>query len=361
MEETLRKAGVKELPLGTPNESLDSHQHEIAKVEAPQNEGNNSFRDSKPKMTKAETEEKPTSVKPKKVVSFTADTKADKPASVTKQSVAAEKPVTPVMPTDESPEDAALRRQMIQYNMSEVGAVVAELDLDDETSSTAYSDDDDDKDMPDDSSLEEDDEDEHGRTKRVVLSDNYLAEMRDLEKKLNAKAIQNVGPNAPVTLFAQPTRDTRPANDRPANDTTKIPTLAKAKGVRFAPSLDIQSLPSSAPSISSPPTTSTTTKDPPPPTPSPPKTTLANQIVERPYTPSHSAPSLEPDEFDPDTLRQEVKTEYYKMRNRMIQRQGGFVDQDGADEEGRVPFTEEEGGPRKMSRFRAARLGKGVR
>src|SRR5579862_7448492 len=36
---------------------------------------------------------------------------------------------SPIVPTDESPDDAALRREMLQYAFSEVGAVVAELEL----------------------------------------------------------------------------------------------------------------------------------------------------------------------------------------------------------------------------------------
>jgi unconventional prefoldin RPB5 interactor 1 len=41
------------------------------------------------------------------------------------------------------------------------------------------------------------------------------------------------------------------------------------------------------------------------------------------------------------------------MRNRMIQRQGGFMKEEESEV---VPFTEDEGGPKKMSRFKAARL-----
>jgi unconventional prefoldin RPB5 interactor 1 len=81
--------------------------------------------------------------------------------------------------------------------------------------------------------------------------------------------------------------------------------------------------------------------------------TLAPVIIER-DTPQDSVPA-EPDEMDPYLLHQEVATEYHKMRNTMIQRQGGFVKEEESEI---VPFTEEEGGPRKMSRFKAARLAK---
>ena len=79
---------------------------------------------------------------------------------------------------------------------------------------------------------------------------------------------------------------------------------------------------------------------------------MAPAIVER-DVPLDSA--QEPDDLEPHLVHQEVATEYHKMRNRMIQRQGGFA---RGDESEIVPFTEEEGGPKKMSRFKAARLAK---
>ena len=74
-------------------------------------------------------------------------------------------------------------------------------------------------------------------------------------------------------------------------------------------------------------------------------------MVER--VPAPNAVVAEPDEMDPQLLHQEVATEYHRMRNRMIQRQGGFM----MEEESKIiPLTEEEGGPKKVSRFKAARL-----
>ena len=61
---------------------------------------------------------------------------------------------SPVMP-EETPEDAALRRQMLQYNMQEVGAVIAEIDLDEDASTPPYSEDEDEYNYDDDSSVEE--------------------------------------------------------------------------------------------------------------------------------------------------------------------------------------------------------------
>lgn len=98
------------------------------------------------------------------------------------------------IPTDESPEDARLRREMLQYSLNEVGSVVAELELDDN-----WSDDDDDDlelddaDFPTDSDVEE--EDEHGRTKGKVMSDDYRKQMLELQEKLGANLIGNLGPD----------------------------------------------------------------------------------------------------------------------------------------------------------------------
>ncbi|KAI4788069.1 hypothetical protein E4T44_12984 [Aureobasidium sp. EXF-8845] len=73
-----------------------------------------------------------------------------------------------VIPEDESPEDARLRREMLQYNLNEVGQVVAELDLDENLSE--FEDDDDYFDDDYDSELSEE-EDEHGRSIRPGRSD----------------------------------------------------------------------------------------------------------------------------------------------------------------------------------------------
>lgn len=79
--------------------------------------------------------------------------------------------------------------------------------------------------------------------------------------------------------------------------------------------------------------------------------TLAGTIVERDM-PS-GAP--EPDEFDAALLHQEAAVEYHRMRNRMIQKQGGFV----AEKEEAIEYPEDEDtGGKRVSRFKAARLGR---
>lgn len=92
-----------------------------------------------------------------------------------------------VIPKDESPEDAALRQQMLRYGMSEVGAVVAELELE-EGDSEEESEDDEDFDDEYDDYDEEDDEDQYGRYKGSVVTDQYRQRMLQLEKKLGIKS-----------------------------------------------------------------------------------------------------------------------------------------------------------------------------
>ncbi|KAI9879503.1 MAG: hypothetical protein M1830_008379 [Pleopsidium flavum] len=362
-----------------------------------------------------------------------------------------------VIPIDESPDDAALRRQMLQYGLHEVGAVVAELDLDGESESQfSYSDDDPEGDEQYASSTDEE-EDAFGRTTERVVDEGYRLKMLELEKKLNVRAMENAGPEPK----ANPSGNTETvAKQTSDSNGTSAPAampqkLIVKKGVRFAEELDI----SPAPGESST-TTSTCIAD------SDSMTPVQESIVERAtpqMTPSATAPSmpkktsrfktarkaaailqdhdepttkstadpqltngplsgpilerkvskaasslplfaatsikrnvftgliqpteehtrlvpeeqlgkthadsiveretsqteadaLDPDDFDPALLQQEVATEYHRMRNRMIQREGGFLPRE--DQEERVPLTEEEGGSaKKMSRFKAARLG----
>ena len=358
---SLQKAGVKDLPSNAEDEG-NSHSENSGKAESMV---------SSPSIMKSEAADSPKAKachgknpsNTRKSVSFAADTKTESLLEhKSKTKIPTVKRVDPmlsldgpsenerprqqpVIPSNESPEDAALRRQMIQYNMSEVNNIVAEMNLDDEASDASYSDTDSEKTL-DDASLDED-EDSFGRTKRRMLSDEYLAEMRALEQKLNAKALQNVGPNPtadPSTVTSSHEREEQPPM-QPTTNSVQTPQKPPAtKGVRFAEKLDIQpSLPPPA-------------RSPPPPT--PPQSTKpihSSKIIERPYSPTPNPTPSGPDDLDPALLQQQVKTEYNRMRNRMIQRQGGFTAQeDGAE----VPLTEEEGGPRKMSRFKAARLGR---
>ncbi len=363
-----------------------------------------------------------------------------------------------IVPENESPEDAKLRKEMLQYGLSEVGAVVAELALEESGSETSYSDIEFEEEDGEEeySSSVEDEEDKFGRSTRREVTDDYRREMRELEMRLNARAMENVGPKM------GPSDD---GTDDVAQDVKQIvvdiggtgdQSNAKSDGsvkkaVRFAPELDISPAPerrmedmsqfkdskSALPplneavierqnQITKPPSTSsptqrkvsrfksslskvhTPTEDNQVPATTPPEankpsinqslpelipthnkssplhpsasainhhldskpdnpmlpnipqthhtpsTPLSAQIIERP-TPMTQTPPTEPDDLDPKLLNQQVATEYHRMRNRFIQREGGFRVRE--DEEGIVPLTEEAG--RKISRFKAAKLGRG--
>lgn len=304
-----------------------------------------------------------------------------------------------VVPDTDSPEEAALRREMIQYGLSEVNDVVAELELED----------DDDDDFPDDeynSDEESEEEDAYGRSTRRVLDEDYLKQMRELEKKLNARMVENLGPSSELMEKAGDTRTLRVRKDDEFEQsmTTAVPEStgvdASKKGVRFANDVDISeasesSKPSeepsvpiklpptmadtiverTAPSAPQPPSATTkparvsrfknargTTQGPqmlptpsvpePPPVPTGPSgRVLATSVAE--HIPHSSEPHA-PDEFDPIAHNREIQAEYHKLRNKMIQQQGGFTatEEDAAD-----PLMEDrDGKTKKVSRFRAARL-----
>ncbi|KAI9754400.1 MAG: hypothetical protein M4579_004738 [Chaenotheca gracillima] len=156
----------------------------------------------------------------------------------------------PVIPTDESPEDAALRQEMLDYSFSEVRSIVAELELEENASQFSEDEEDytDDAEVQTPSSAEDENEDRFGRTTRKVVTDDYRKEMEALEEKLNARMLQNVGPK-PTSLEDEPVtsspekrgavkagdqgRDSRAAKKRPSG----------VKGVRFADELDISPAP----------------------------------------------------------------------------------------------------------------------
>jgi unconventional prefoldin RPB5 interactor 1 len=319
----------------------------------------------------------------------------------------------PVIPQGESAEDAELRRQMLQYGLSEVGQVVAEMNLDQRDQE--YSDEDDDMGDYDDEddSDESETEDKYGRSLSRGVSDDYKQQMMDLEKKLNARMLENVGPRPDAHPLAEYSDDVRTIQVR-KDDEFQEPIVASAdapaavkptkKGVRFADSLDVSPAPqpikdpletgkqattststlsdtivertgaSSKPSTTTPskpakvsrfksartgstqpvfkPLPSPQVPEPQPFPEGPKGRTLANTIVEHDHSFSEVPP---PDEFDSAIINREVQQQYHKMRNSMIQQQGGFAATQEDEEKG--PIMEEENGKsKKVSRFKAARL-----
>lgn len=428
--EVLKKAGV-ELPVASGSNTTPAAEDEVKP--APKS------------VPTAESKSKPSpaSAKPaKKGVKFAEDTKPgpepqksqtakriEEIMSRAKQSESRSSEPA-VIPTDESEEDAALRRQMLQYGMSEVGAVVAELNLEDGS-------DWDDEDYEDDDMT--DDEDRFGRSTGRVVDDELRQRMIELEERLGVRMMENAGKKASdkktvqegigrITINAQAGEPATDPEKAEKDFSIKSETPASKKSVRFSEELDISPAPKPAPApalapterivapvsdvvertapaqllptpgpqkkqsqfkstratpaniVNGPLAPSTTRQTGPslplfPAKPSTPKPfsqpikftpasenirtvptgpegkTLAPQVIERDIPAKTSA--TEPDDLDPQLLHQEVATEYHKMRNRMIQRQGGFVKEEESEI---VPLTEEEGGPKKMSRFKAARL-----
>ncbi|KAK0753848.1 Prefoldin subunit-domain-containing protein [Schizothecium vesticola] len=291
-----------------------------------------------------------------------------------------------VIPDNESAEDSALRRDMLNY-MQEINPVVAELeilDVDDD-------DDDDDDDEWEATDMETDDEDELGRSQHSVITDDYIQRMKELEQRLKSQS-----------AFASPVQ---PAPVSPTSIVkSKSPTAApkEPKSVKFASKLDIaeEKAKPQAPKASpirdivedgslddeeeeeQPKRVSRFKKQraaaaksgaaPSPPPgplqirskiidetpaaevaePAPPEgQTLASSIVER----NVKAVPREPDDMDDVLLYQAASVEYNRLRNKMIQKQGGFLK---VEEQPTLPPDEGEIGAPRVSRFKAARMAK---
>lgn len=417
--ETLKQAGIKNLP--------------ETKAELPKNEppsADNRAEDvagttsSKSGMTASQQEQAESTEAPKssagrsKSVSFAEDTKAghephDRITPTTTQSLvelwrkAKEESENfdvsrAVIPDGESPEDSEMRRSMLDH-MSELGPIVAELDVEEWDSQ-----DEEDGWSGTDEEIEDDDEDELGRTKHSVLTDDYVQRMQQLEKRLQSQGAfattsTDIGKTA-IKLDPEP-------KSRPSS--LKGATTGEPKSVKFATTLDIaqekaselvanvqQAKPvvnpvsdiiveKSATPVESmkedaappkrasrfkkergatPVTTHSLLPTPlqirdklpfvqssaqeEPAEPAPPEgKTLAPSVVER--TPSLTP--KEPDEMDQVLLHQAASVEYHRRRNNLIQQQGGFLKEEETEI---VPLDEDEGGPPRVSRFKAARLAK---
>lgn len=320
----------------------------------------------------------------------------------------------PVVPEDEDEDEAALRKDMLKYSMGEVGAVVAELELEEGDS------DDYEFDYTDEDDEDDDDEDKYGRTKQRVVTDDYRQRMLELEKKLGIKSRftdaaaaededEGLGSGSDDERIGRIVVSQNPAPGVSALKPTPTKSSIKErqggdsegkKGVRFADNLDIapedEAVATTAPKKedlveplsdvverSSGPGTSepkparkpsrfkkarNETSDSPgvikgpldapakfldqqdsQPLPTGPDgTTLADKLVEREAT---SGP-VETGDFDSSAFH-EVADEHQRLRKKFIERQGGFLKE---DESPIKPLDEADGGPERMSRFKAARL-----
>ena len=130
-----------------------------------------------------------------------------------------------VIPEGESPEDAKLRREMLEYHLNEVGNVVAQMNLELDIDPDDYEEDEDDsssfhttseylddEDTPYTTGMSEDDdsEDEYGRSKRSQITPEYRKQMEELQEKL----IGNLGPAPRVDEVASTDQDVNPIDVR---------------------------------------------------------------------------------------------------------------------------------------------------
>lgn len=429
--EALEKAGIREKDLPESEADLPQNQQPSA------TDGEND--DSNPELTADAAPSASSTPSPvvrdqpvptKKTVSFAEDTKPGHDAVEPPKSTAARNlerlmqkakeqeamdMSSAIIPDNESPEDSQLRREMLEYSISEIGPVVAELQLEEHDSD----DDDmawDDTDEECEDTDEDEDEGKFGRSKRSVINPDYVKHMQELEKRLGVQSAFTVGRSESkpkkqdegvgrVAVVADTSSEVVPPKAAPQEKKSvsfaskldiapdvapQPPSDAESKTREIAYVGDIlekaagpdaaaepeeppkrvsrfkkerATTPSAAPSAAaSPPPgphqlpasfVQASTTLPAEPTP-PEHQTLANTIVERPVLPDPA----EPDEMDDDLLYKEAAIEYNRLRNKLIQKQGGFVQQDQAldGESGLVPLDEELGGPKRVSKFKAARL-----
>ncbi|KAG5663635.1 hypothetical protein KAF25_006220 [Fusarium avenaceum] len=258
IQEALEKAGIKDLEDGDTNSPAESSKQKEVKVEA-----------EAPKQSSSQPKDlETTTLAPSasKGVSFATDTKTqDGPKPPVSRNA---KRVEEIMnhakeqekisnenayiPEEEDEEDAELRRQMLEYS-GEVGAVVAELQLEEGDSDYEfeYSD----EGFEDD---EEDDEDKYGRYTGRVVTDDYRQRMLELEKKLGIKSRfteqpedkdgdsssdeEGIGRIVVKPTPAEPTPASSALKSAPAKPNIKEKQPEQAggrKGVRFASNLDI--------------------------------------------------------------------------------------------------------------------------
>lgn len=350
----------------------------------------------------------------------------------------------------ESEEDTELRREMLKYNMAEIGAVVAEINLDEDGDFYGYEDSDDYDYDDDEEDGDEDGEDKYGRTTYTVITPELQQQMEELQKRVKerAEAARNGGAAkeesgepgkkgvrfateldiAPAPIPFSPSAAAATTESSPSfpvppsalNEEDAIPLLLDLLAmdeVRKAGLQPVLQKPDTRkPSIFKSTRTSSATEAPAQQQQqrTVPTSALAPTVLERspnaasveapstsprkpsrfaaaraaaaasasiytnttPHAPEDDADSRQPalfstvterttttttavvppDELDPSIHRREVASEFHRMRTKMIQQQGGFVE---SEEEGATVPLNEDGEKRKVSRFKAARLNMG--
>ncbi|KIX06582.1 uncharacterized protein Z518_04558 [Rhinocladiella mackenziei CBS 650.93] len=125
--------------------------------------------------------------------------------------------------------EAELRREMVLYSrgLDDVGAIVAELDLEEDASDVSYDEDDDnleiDSEFDDDDDFEdEESEDETGKsTHRLTVPRSYRKKMEELQEKLGLK---NTGPQLGLET---PTEDPKEKHRLPAAEAARKAAIAR--------------------------------------------------------------------------------------------------------------------------------------
>jgi unconventional prefoldin RPB5 interactor 1 len=151
----------------------------------------------------------------------------------------------PIADLDEPPEDAKLRREMLQYGLNEVGAIVAELEVDENASEFSIEDDYDSYGYD----SEDEEEDEYGRTTRRVLTEEYHQSMHELGKQLNAHGMKNIGHDTsflPEEIRRELEEPRVLKVESSMKEIVNSPAEKKKKKVSFAPDLDVAPTPSVA-------------------------------------------------------------------------------------------------------------------
>ncbi|KAI1171791.1 Prefoldin subunit-domain-containing protein [Nemania sp. FL0916] len=417
--EALEKAGDEELPLG-PQDSVPGIKFDALKpsYDVASTSGSGVLR---PRINEAAAASNTKGAPKKKSVTFSEDTKeatevrpsntVQKVEELYRQAKEQENIISdPILPVDESPEDAELREDMLRYNREtmlwEMAPIVAELSLEEGLAT-------DDDDWNDDSEGDDDDdEDQWGRSTSGVIDDEYKREMLELKERLSRQTFGEQGTASDeddefaegigkITIKDENVSSTKDqSHPNAANENAATESTSKdetKKSVRFAPSLDIAEPSPPAPQpepVEQPEATplsdvmerrSTTANKTPSASTRKPSRFRRDRIndaatmqtppiaPEKPHETTRYAPSgpegqilaasvlehepsdkvREPDELDANLLHQQVTEEYYRMRNKMIGRKGGFLKENTNPIQ---PLGEEEGGPKRVSRFKAARL-----
>ncbi len=226
-----------------------------------------------------------------------------------------------VIPLQESSDEAALRKEMLEYNMSEVGAVVAELSLvededddeDDDGNGVVENGTDEDEEDDDDEEDEEE-EDKYGRSTRRVINAKYRREMEALQKKMAMREKErSLGVNGNTGDSITASQSTLKEASSKTSPSTKPSPLAE---------MIVERAPASIP-------TSATTK-------APSKTNLNENADEE-----NEGDTGNDVDVDKALLQQNLARERIRLRNRLIYRQGGFLEPT-EDEQAFIPLDDDD-------------------